>query len=254
MSWLSSLFSNKAKSAPTYTPIPYSGRTPESPSYTKESEKAYYDTILPRSQGIGVGYSPEWLSSSQALINSQLNKAQEDRLRDTKGSLSAAGLSGNPRAYEATSGRVQRDTQRELQDAMSKLTIADMERKNQERDTNTARLGQFNQFEFGQGNTAANFDLNKWGQQNQQALASAGMNNQNFWTGLNNQNEVISDLGQSALALTMAPETGGASLMMPSSTTGGYGVSPSAANLASGGYGTSLKQSPEYARLMRLTA
>ena len=215
------------KGGPEKTSItPYTGRRPESPSYTKESEKAYYDTILPRSQGIGVGYDPSWLTSSTALINSQLGKEQEDRLRDTKGSLSASGLSGNPRAYEATAGRVQRDTQREMQDAQSKLNIANMERANQERDVNTGRLGQFNQFEFGQGNTAANFDLGQWQDQNQLGLSAAALNDQNYWKNQAQQQALGSDIasgGGMVAGMAMSPSA----LKLAGTNQPGTGISSS---------------------------
>lgn len=202
-------FTKKKKSIQPYTPQPYSGMRPPRIDYTDPTGAAggwlsqsfpsslqelvkgksgnevnslrpvqtlYTGLVANRAQGNDVGYSPEWMKSSQALINSELNKAQEDRLRDTRGSLSAQGLSGNPRAYEATAGRVQRDTQRELQDAMSKLTIADMERKNQERDVNTGRLGVLNTTNFGQENKAADFDRAIWEAEQANNAGAQGIN------------------------------------------------------------------------------
>ena len=150
-----------------YPYTPYSGdRPPEIDTDEKKilrpTQAQLFDILMARSKGEDVGYSPAWMSENTKLIESQLGRQEEDQLRASKGSLSAAGLSGNPRAYEATAGRVKRDTGRSLSDAMSQLAISDMERKNEERDVNTARLQDLNTFNFGQENIGAEFDLNKW--------------------------------------------------------------------------------------------
>jgi len=172
-----SLYGGKKKNkASNYDYQPYSGARPMAPSYTKESEKAYWDIINPRSQGIGVGYAPEWMTQNTDLIRSELAKQQEDQIRSAQGSLSAAGLSGNPRAIEAMTGRINRDVGRQLGDELAKISIADLERKNQERDINTSRLGQFNQFQFGQGNKVADFDLGVYGAEQGNRAQAYGIN------------------------------------------------------------------------------
>lgn len=188
-------FYNKKTAQPQgYQFQPYGGARPEKPQYTAQSEKALYDTILPRSQGVGVGYDPQWLNENTNLLKSTIGQQEEDQLRSAQGSLSAAGLSGNPRAYEAMAGRVKRDTGRQLADSMSKINIADLERKNQERDTNTARLQGFNQFEFGQGNKVADFDLGVYNaEQGNQLSASAQA------LGQYNQDRAFTDQQQSEL-------------------------------------------------------
>ena len=155
-----SLYGGKKKGGtPTYQFTPYSGARPTAPSFTKEAEKATYDTILPRSQGIGVGYDPARRASAQALLESTIQRQTEDDVRSAKGRVSASGLSGNLRAQEALTGRVQRDAARNLADQTNALNIEDLTRANEERDINTQRLQNFSNFQFGQGNKVADFDL-----------------------------------------------------------------------------------------------
>lgn len=150
----------KKKSAPpTYQFTPYSGARPIAPSYTKEAEKALYETILPRSQGVGVGYDPARRASAQALLESTIGRQREDDVRAAKGRVSASGLSGNLRAQEALTGRVERDAARSLADQTNALNIEDLTYAANERDVNTGRLQNFSNFQFGQGNKVADFDL-----------------------------------------------------------------------------------------------
>ena len=144
---------------------PYSGARPIAPQYTAASEKALYDTILPRSQGVGVGYDPARKSSALALLTSENQKRREDDVRDAQGRVSASGLSGNLRAQEALTGRVQRDSARELTDSINALNVDDLTYASNERDRNTSRLQDFSNFQFGQGNKVADFDLGVYGQE-----------------------------------------------------------------------------------------
>lgn len=207
---LKGLFSKKKKksSAPTWTPQPYSGYRPPRIDYTGNPESSswlsgnfpesmkslvqgtsgkemntlrpvsslYTGMVANRAQGNDIGYDPSWLNSSQALIRSELGKSEEDILRDAKGAQSASGLSGNLRAYEALAGRVKRNTQRELQDATSKLNIADMERKALEKYGYTGMLGNLNQSNFNQENAAAEFDRAVWEAEQLNNAKAAGIN------------------------------------------------------------------------------
>lgn len=150
-----------------YPYTPYSGARPphidrEGYEYLRPTQDLTQQIITDRAQGKGVGYDPAWLQLNADLINSNVNKNREDSIRDANGRLASSGLSGNARAQEALAGRVNRDSNRQASDAMAALSISDLERKNQERDTNTARLQDLNASNFGQENIGAEFDLNKW--------------------------------------------------------------------------------------------
>lgn len=206
MGFLSSLFGGGSSSGSSYTPYqfkPYTGYTPPhtytsdpTGEYAKYLQQYYPESlsgligeggnvnvlqptnllthglIANRAQGQDVGYAPEWMDLNTGLIKSELGRSRDDALRSAKGSLSAAGLSGNPRAYEATAGRVNRDYTTDLSNSLAKLSIADLERKNQERDVNTERLRQLNSQNFSQENNVADFELRKYlGEENARANA-----------------------------------------------------------------------------------
>lgn len=165
---------------------PYSGLRPPRVDYSRaDGTKVEYlrptqdllqKTVMDRSQGVGVGYDPAWMKLNTDLINSNANKTREDSLRDATGRLSSSGLSGNARAMEALAGRVNRDSDRSISDSMTALSISDLERKNQERDVNTGRLQSLNSQNFGQENTAANFDLGVYNAEQGNRAKAYGMN------------------------------------------------------------------------------
>lgn len=177
----------KKTSADTaYSMQPYSGYRPPRIDYTRpDGTKVEYlrptqdltqKIITERAQGIGVGYDPARQSAQQALLKSQLDKRAEDEMRMARGGLSAAGLSGNAAARGATEGRVQRDIGRTYGDALNQMAIESLARANQERDVNTARLQALNASNFGQENTAANFDADIWAREQGLGIADRAFN------------------------------------------------------------------------------
>jgi len=179
----------------------YSGRSVQDPTYLREVEKQIYEILSKRAAGEGVGYDPARRSAQEALIQSSLKRRESDQLRDAAGRRSAAGLSGNLRAAEATSGRIQRDNSQDMSDALSRISIEDLTRANEERDVNTERLRQFNEFNFGQSNKGAQFDLAKY--QAEQGLRGEAFD-RNYEVERNNigdNQDFGSTIGQSALTL-----------------------------------------------------
>ena len=204
------------------------------------------DIISPRAQGIGVGYDPERRTTLEALLKSNLDKRQEDEVRSAQGMAGRSGLSGNLAAQNALEGRVRRDVGRTYGEGLANITIEDLARANQERDTNTERLRALNEFNFGQENRRADFGLREF-------LGESGLNqnesqfNRNF--GLSQQeladarNSELAELatyaGVSALSggnpivMAAAPQALGAlgdsgtGIKPPSSVTGSYGSQPS---------------------------
>lgn len=146
---------------------PYSGARPSSidangKEYLRPTQDLTQQIIMDRAQGIGVGYDPSWMKLNEDILRSNSDRSLQDTLRTQKGALSSAGLSGNPRAYEATAGRAMRNSNEDMTNAMKALATSDMERKNTERDVNTQRLQNLNTFNFGQENKVADFDLSTY--------------------------------------------------------------------------------------------
>ena len=223
---------NKSSNGQLYEYKPYSGARPDSPTFTRETESLYKDLIFPRSQGIGVGYDPQRREELTKLVKNELAMQEEDQLRSAQGAISSSGLSGNPRAYEALAGRVKRDTGRNLENSMSRIAIEDLTRANEERDINTARVGDFNTFNFAQGNKVADFDLDVYNSEEGNRARSFGLNEgvRRFDEGTRryeegNDTDLFSDLG--GLAVTGAGMLSQNPTVNTSITKGGQGIAPS---------------------------
>jgi len=157
----SALMSRKNKGG-GYEFAPYTGYRPPHVENLRPVETDTQNIIRDRAKGVGVGFDPQMMATQQALIQSALQKRQADEIRDASGRIASGGLSGNVRAQEAIAGRVNRDIGRTLGDEIGKLSAAHLTRANDERDTNTARLQRLNEFNFGQENRVADFDLNAY--------------------------------------------------------------------------------------------
>lgn len=161
MSFTSTMW-GKSKSG--YNAAPYEGYSLNAPQFLPQSEKLTWDILSRRAQGEGVGFDPARYAALVDLTKSQLARQEEDQLSSAQGALSAAGLSGNPKAYEAMAGRVKRDTGRSLADELNKLNIEDLTRRNEERDINTGRLQNFYGQQVDQGSRKQQLDMNAWAQ------------------------------------------------------------------------------------------
>lgn len=175
----------KGKGGGMIQPVPYSGYKPpaidtDSAQYLRPTQDELQRIVMARAQGDGVGYDPARKAASIDLLKSQIGQQSEDDVRDARGSAAASGLGGNLAAQGALEGRVRRDSSRNLAQGLDQITIDDLTRANQERDTNTSRLQQLNATNFGQENTRANFDLGVYNAENgQQAQATTANNAQN---------------------------------------------------------------------------
>lgn len=230
--------SKKKSDQPAFEFQPYSGLRPpridaNGKEYLRPTQDLTQKTVMDRSQGIGVGYDPERRQLLTELVKSQLGQQEEDQLRSAQGQISASGLSGNPRAYEALAGRVKRDTGRQLGDSLSKIAIEDLGRANEERDINTARLFDLNRFNFGQENDAANFDLDVYNAEQGNRLGAANFNQGVSQFDQSRQDELLSDLGGLALGGASLAMGNPAPLIMAGASQAGKGIAPSYS-----GYGT----------------
>lgn len=251
------LFGGKKKgsaSANAFTYQPYSGFRPpaidtEDRKFLRPTQALTTDIISNRAQGIGVGYDPARRQALEALLRSQLGKREEDEVRAAQGMASAAGLSGNLAAQEAMQGRVRRDIGRTLGEGLTQITIEDLERANQERDINTARLQALNLSNFGQENQRANFDLGVYNaeQGNRLSASQQALNQMNYENQLSNQG--FSDLlntgiagaslfmGQPQISLAMAPNA----LQALSGKTSGTGIDPKLMSYYAPGFNSLMK-------------
>lgn len=208
--------------------VDYTDAAGKNVEYLRPTQDLTQKLITDRAQGIGVGYDPKRSELLSGLVTSRSKANLADNLRDTQGALSASGLSGNPRAYEALSGRAQRDQQRSLQDSLSQIAIDDLTTAQQEKDANTSRLQNLNASNFGQENTRANFDLSAYGAENSANLGFQGLaQNQNQFDA-SQRNDLYAGLGQiGGIALGSylgAPATAAIGQNLPT----GQGVAPGA--------------------------
>lgn len=165
---------------------PYGGLRPPRIDYTDAAGKAHeifrptqqadFDITMAGAKGEGVGYDPARRTSAQALLESQIGKQREDDVRSAQGQLAASGLSGNPRAYEALAGRVNRDAARTLGEQTNALNIEDLGAARQDRENARLRLANLNRLNFGQEDKAADFDLSVYGAEQGNRLAAANFN------------------------------------------------------------------------------
>ena len=242
MGFFQSLF---GANAPKTNVSSYSGMKPPAidvngNNYLRGTQDELQKIVQDRAQGIGVGYDPSWMKNSVDVLNSNMARREGDQLRNSAGALSASGLGGNPRAFEATSGRIQRDNTTDLSNAIKALDIQNMERSNQERDVNTGRLQQLNASNFGQENERANFDRGVWGEEQNLGLRANQLQDSNYWNQVSQENQMVNDMAKTGVALAMpvqgtnintngsgngiAPNTYGASASALSSSQNPYSI------------------------------
>lgn len=222
MSFISTLF---GKSKTGFNPTPYTGYQLPAPTYLKPSEKLTWDILSRRAQGEDVGFDPKRMQLLTELAKSELGRQEEDQLRSAQGTVSQAGLSGNPRVYEALGGRVKRDVGRSLADMLNKLEVEDLTRRNEERDVNTGRLQNFYGQQVNQGTSKQQMDQNAWATYNSQQMENA-LNDTNLYN--QRSSNILGTIGGGAglLAGGMGGGGGLASLLggmrMPGTGIGQY--------------------------------
>lgn len=186
---------------------PYSGHKPPLPNYTRDTEKLIYETLARRSQGEDVGFDPrrrEALLENYEIENDRYLDRQTD---DIQNALSGMGLSKNLRAYDALMLRALEDNKRDKDLYTNRVDIEDLSRANEERDINTARLQDFNNFNFGQENTRAGFDLDVYNSENNQKNANYSQKVQRA----NNYQDPLGAFVQGGLSTYGALSSGGSS-------------------------------------------
>lgn len=230
----------KKSKQPAFQFQPYGGARPPSPEFLRPAEALTWNTISKRSQGQDVGFDPARREALTALVKSELGKREEDELRSARGAISSSGLSGNPRAAEALSGRVSRDIGRTLGDELAKISIEDLTAANEEKRENTGYLQDFNKFNFGQSNRVADFDLDVYSAEEGNRARSFGLNEGVRQYGQNREDDQLAGLfellgtGIGAYAggpagAAIGSQVGG-SLGTNTLRGSGTGIAPTAAN------------------------
>ena len=166
----------------------YTGQVPYEPDLAKlrETEKLLYEILGKRSQGQDVGFDPARRQAQEALITSSLKRREQDQLesqlREAKGRQSAAGLSGNLRAGQASSGRIQSDinarTSEDLRNALLGISIEDLGAAREDKNLYSGMFQDFYGTNVNQQNKVADFDFNK-------DLAEEGFRQQNYNNDIN---------------------------------------------------------------------
>ena len=174
-------FGGGGKGGGGYEFKPYGGLRPpriDTPEkqILRPTQSRVFDLLMAGSQGEGVGYSPERKTAALALLTSQIQKQKEDDMRAARGRVSASGLSGNLRAQEALTGRVERDSARSLAEQTNLLNIEDLGVQQREREADKRALQQLDLKNFSQENKVADFDLSAFQADEGNRLAAAGFN------------------------------------------------------------------------------
>src|SRR3990167_8568412 len=140
---------NKNKGGSSFQYQPYGGLRPPRIDYTKNgqnveilrpTQQQIFDLLMSGSKGQGTGYAPERKSAAIALLESKLGKQREDDIRAAEGRVASSGLSGNLRAQEALTGRVNRDYGRTLGEGVNALNIEDLGVQQREREADKRAL------------------------------------------------------------------------------------------------------------------
>lgn len=139
---------------------PYTGYRPPRVEGLRDVEKLIRETLIRRSQGEGVGFDPARREAQLEAYDIENERALDRQKQDINDRLSGMGLSRNLKAVDYLYNRAMEDNKRDRDLYNARIDVEDLERANQERDINTARLQDLNTFNFGQDNRAADFDLN----------------------------------------------------------------------------------------------
>lgn len=140
----------------------YSGYRPPQTEYLRPVEKMITETTMRRSQGQDVGYDEARRNALLQNFNIEQARGLETSNRDLQNRLSGMGLSRNAAAYNDLIGQNLRQADQEQNLYRNRVDIEDLARRNEERDLNTERLQRLNEFNFGQENRVADFDLDKY--------------------------------------------------------------------------------------------
>lgn len=159
---------------------PYEGHRPPLPNYTRDVEKQVYETLMRRSQGQDVGFDPRRRDALLENYNIENDRYLDRQTNDIQNRLSGMGLSKNLRAYDALMNRALEDNKRDGDLYRNRVDIEDLTRRSDEKIHNTDQLQAFNNFNFGQENTRANFDLSEYGAEQANRYNSYGTEVQRF--------------------------------------------------------------------------
>lgn len=122
-------------------------------------EKQITDILARRSIGQDVGYDPARLQKMKQNYDIDANEVNKQREADIVNQLSGTGQSRNLGARDILLDRYKRQAELDRQKNFNNYDIADMAEANSEKRENTQGLQRLNEFNFGQENNVADFDL-----------------------------------------------------------------------------------------------
>lgn len=150
---------------------PYSGLRPprvDTADYAsfRPVQKQITETLMRRSQGQDVGFDPNRRNELQNIYDTDFQRLKAQNNRDLGERLSGSGQSRNVAAYNALINRSNQWADDTRSKYIQGIDVEDLAARQSERDVNTQRLQNLNTQNFGQENTAANFDLDVYNAEN----------------------------------------------------------------------------------------
>ena len=170
MSWISDMFKT------TKTPS-YNGLRPPTSQTGLYGGQDYYNQINNRSQGIGVGYGPDYTSYANPQIAQSHNAYTGYALPELKSELTATGRRAGSAGFQQLA-RSQSDQADKENSIMAQLMQRNAEASNADVNKAIEAKGSWVKNEAGLGENAANFDNDLYGQQTKNLQYDKGMNDQ----------------------------------------------------------------------------
>lgn len=209
MSIFSKLFNSEKKDTT------YSGPKPYGSLLQAQGGQDYYNRILGRSQGQGVGYSHDYVEkASNPVIARMRNKFSSYDIPELKSDLSLTGRRKGSSGFGQIAKAYENQGLNE-EAAYAPIYAAAEEAKRADTNTGITQLGEFNKGDFDARNILSNFEY----ADNSRQVSEANQRRSNESAGLNRAGQLITSVG-------LAPFTGGASLAGASGAFGGQSYDP----------------------------
>lgn len=209
-----SLFSSLFKSSKTPS---YSGERPATSLFDVTGGRDYYQKLMERMAGRGVGYGDNYVSNANPQIANLRNTFESYNIPELTSELSLTGRRRGSGGFDQLS-RAYRQESLDENDIMSRLAQRNAEASREDINSAISGIGDFNQREANTLNNRAAFDMGDYNGQVTNKRADTQANQGNAMR-----------IGQAAVSIGAAPFTGGASLgyfpTASGSTVGNSGVS-----------------------------
>lgn len=175
---LSKLGNKKKPQAPEFQP--YTGYRPPHVSFLRPVEDDITRILRERASGQGVGFDPQRRQELSDIYDTGFDRRASREDQDLQNRVSGMGLSRSPAVYQELMGRAKADRETDRSNYMRGIDVEDLQRRNEERDVNTGRLQRLNEFNFGQENDVADFDLSVYNAEQPNRYRSYAAQNESY--------------------------------------------------------------------------